>query len=296
LRSKHALARAQGRPYDPQRLELFENLCAQLRSHTFADRSEPARRGTPRQMFAFVEAYFSNYIEGTTFTVDEAQDIVFHGKIIAQRDADSHDIKGTFDAALRDPFYSQAPRTPDQLLNWLQRANALVMPARTDRHPGHWKLQPNQAGNTLFVLPELVPETLRRAWQLLPLLEHPVQRALLAMFAVSETHPFTDGNGRTARLLMNAMLSEGAQCRIIVPTLLREDYLLALKALSHQADATPYIRVMTLLQQWSGELDCRGSVAAMNRQLDACHAKQEDTRMFRLLSLKTLRPMRVETG
>ena len=294
LRSKLALARAHGRPYDPQRLALFENLSAQLRNYPFADRPEPARRGAPRQMFAFVEAYFSNYIEGTTFTVDEAQDIVFHGKIIAQRAADSHDIKGTFDAALRDPFYSQAPRTPDELLTWLQRANATIMQARSGSHPGQWKLQANQAGNTLFVLPELVPETLRRAWQLLPLLEHPMQRALLAMFAVSETHPFTDGNGRTARLLMNAMLSEGAQCRVIVPTLLREDYLLALKALSHQADATPYIRVMALLQQWSGELDWRASVAAMNRQLDACHAKQEDRRLFRLLSPRTLRPMSVE--
>jgi len=32
-------------------------------------------------------------------------------------------------------------------------------------------------------------------------------RALLAMFIVSEVHPFIDGNGRLARLVMNAELS-----------------------------------------------------------------------------------------
>lgn len=28
------------------------------------------------------EAYFSSYIEGTTFTVEEAENIAFHGQII----------------------------------------------------------------------------------------------------------------------------------------------------------------------------------------------------------------------
>lgn len=291
LRSRQALARAHGLPYDPQRVELFEKVAAQLRNHPFPDVPEPARKGPAREMFAFVESYFSNYIEGTTFTVEEAEDIVFHGKIIPLRFEDSHDIKGTFDAALRDPLYSQPPRSSDDFLAWLRRANAAVMQARKDRNPGEWKTDANQAGNTLFVLPELVPETLRRAWNLLPLLDHAMQRALFAMFVVSETHPFADGNGRTSRLLMNAFLSEQAQCRIIVPTIFREDYLLALKALSHQADATPYVRAMSVAQQWSSELNYEASVVEMNRQLEACNAKKEDTRVFRLLSPRTKQPM-----
>ena len=91
-------------------------------------------------MFAFVESYFSNYIEGTTFTVEEAEDIVFRGRIIANRSEDSHDIKGTFDAALRNPFYSETPDTAEEFLMWLRRANAMVMQARKDKHPGEWKI------------------------------------------------------------------------------------------------------------------------------------------------------------
>jgi hypothetical protein len=294
LASLVALARAHGLPYDAQRVELFESVAAQLRNQEFADLPEPATKGSAREMFAFVESYFSNFIEGTTFTVEEAEDIVFHGRIIANRQDDSHDIKGTFDAALREPFYRDTPNTAQEFLAWLQRANALVMQARKDKHPGEWKLEANQAGSTLFVLPELVPQTLRQAWSMMPLLEQPMQRALFAMFVVSETHPFTDGNGRTARLLMNAFLSQHRQCRIIIPTVFREDYLLSLKATSHQGDASAYMRTLCIAQAWSSELNYEVDVPEMNRQLDACNAKQEDTRVLRLLSPRTRRPMSAE--
>lgn len=295
LGSGLALARAQGLPYDPQRVELFERVAAQLRNQEFPDVPEPARKGAPREMFAFVESYFSNYIEGTTFTIEEAEDIVFNGRIILNRSEDSHDVKGTFDAALRDPFYSAPPTTADEFLGWLQRVNALVMQARKDRHPGDWKTEANQAGSTLFVLPELVPETLRKAWALMPLLEQPMQRALFAMFVVSETHPFTDGNGRTSRLLMNAFLSQRKQCRIIIPTVFREDYLLALKAMSQQGDAMAYVRAMRIGQAWASLLHYAVDVPEMNRQLDVCDAKKEDLRVFRLLSPRTGQPMSAES-
>ncbi|MBS3966348.1 MAG: Fic family protein [Truepera sp.] len=296
LGSRLALARAHGLPYDPQRVELFESVAAQIRNQDFAEVSEPARHGTAREVFAFVESYFSNYIEGTTFTVEEAQDIVFHGRIIPNRSEDSHDIKGTFDAALRDPMYSQPPTTADEFLAWLQRANAMVMQARREKHPGEWKTDANQAGSTLFVPPELVPETLRKAWSMMSLLTHPMQRALFSMFVVSETHPFTDGNGRTSRLLMNAFLSQHQQCRIIIPTVFREDYLLSLKALSHQSDATAYMRAMRIGQAWASELAYDVDVPEMSRQLDNCNSKMEDTRVFRLLSPKTGLPMRADRG
>jgi len=202
------------------------------------------------------------------------------------------DSKGTFDATLRDPFYSHTPRSAEEFLASLQRANAKVKQARKEKNPSQWKTHGNQAGNTLFMLPELVPETLRKAWSMMmPLLLRPLQRALFTMFVVSETHPFADGNDRTSRLIMNAFLSETEQCRIIIPTVFREDYLLSLKAISDQSDTSTYIRVMSVGQAWGGELDYNVGVAEMNQQLDACQAKKEDTRVFRLLSPKNKQPM-----
>ena len=288
LSSELAKARAHGMPYDPQRIALFERMVSQLNNQVFAEIEEPTCNSKSRELFAFIESYFSNYIEGTTFTVAEAQSIIFDGKLISNRTQDSHDVKGTFDAALLEPFRSTPPKTGEDLLTWLRQAHALVMRSRPDKHPGEWKTEANQAGNTLFVLPELVPETLRRAWSMLPLLKQPMQRALFAMMVVGEIHPFTDGNGRTSRLLMNALLSEHNECRIVIPTLFREDYLLSIKAISHQGDATAYIRAMRIAQLWTSQLQYDTTVADMDLQLQRCNAKQEDNQAYHLLSPMTM--------
>ena len=74
------------------------------------------------------------------------------------------------------------------------------------------------------------------------------------MFMCSEVHPFTDGNGRVSREMMNAELVHAGQMRIIVPTVYREDYLLALRRLSRSADPLPFIAVMEKLQRFSSNL------------------------------------------
>jgi hypothetical protein len=47
--------------------------------------ADPAPSGVAGENFASFEAYFSNYIEGTTFTVEEAEDIVSNGQIVENR-------------------------------------------------------------------------------------------------------------------------------------------------------------------------------------------------------------------
>lgn len=49
-------------------------------------------------------------------------------------------------------------------------------------------------------------------------LEDPFARAVFLMFLVSEVHPFDDGNGRIARVMMNAELTAARQARIVIPT------------------------------------------------------------------------------
>jgi len=89
LTARQALARAAGRPYDPYRLEIFEALFTELNRSSLTEIKDPAPSGVARENFAFFEAYFSNYIEGTTFTVEEAEAIVFHGHIVENRSEDS---------------------------------------------------------------------------------------------------------------------------------------------------------------------------------------------------------------
>ena len=283
LSARSALARAAGRPHDPARLELFETLFAALNREVFAVVSDPAATGESRENFAFFEAYFSNFIEGTTFTVDEAERIVFEGQIIENRSADSHDVLGTFAAATRSPWRDQPPADSDTFLAWLKSVNAQVMQQRPDKKPGEWKDLVNQAGATLFVMPELVPGTLREGFERIRALADPVARALMTMFVVTEIHPFIDGNGRTARLAMNAVLSAALQSRIIIPTVYREDYLLPLKALSNNADPKPFIAAMTRVHKWSAAFVYGRPRQQVREQLASCNAFQEDLRNYRLV-------------
>jgi hypothetical protein len=82
---------------------------------------------------------------------------------------------------------------------------------------GIYKEAPNRAGMTLFVEPELVRGTLREGFTAHQTLPAGLPRAIYAMFLVAEVHPFADGNGRVARILMNSELSAAGLCRVMVP-------------------------------------------------------------------------------
>jgi hypothetical protein len=90
-----ALARRRGRPYDPDRLTLLQALHTALRDEPPLTglAQEPGPEG--RSTLAFFDAYFSNFIEGTEFAVEEAADIVFRGVIPSERPEDAHDVLGT---------------------------------------------------------------------------------------------------------------------------------------------------------------------------------------------------------
>lgn len=283
LSSKLALARAAGKPYDPDRLELFDVLHVALAGEVFAHPANPAASGRTLENFAFFEAYFSNFIESTTFEVKEAEQIVFQGAIIPNRSEDSHDVLGTFQAAATTPWRSRPATTADDFLVWLKSVNALVMQARPDKSPGQWKEKRNMAGNTLFVLPEQVPATLAEGFSRINALADPVARALMTMFVVSEVHPFQDGNGRTARLAMNCVLTEAGLCRIIIPTVYREDYLLPLKRLTNDRDAGPYVRGMTRIHDWTSRFEYNQPLHDVQEQLGRCNAFKEDLKNYRLI-------------
>ena len=68
------------------------------------------------------------------------------------------------------------------------------------------------------------------------------------MFMISEVHPFLDGNGRMARVMMNAELGAKGLTKIIIPTVFREDYMGSLKKFTKQRDGDAYIRM--LLRAW----------------------------------------------
>ena len=266
-----AVARRLGRRCDPDRLVLFQTLHAALRDHPPLSRMAPGRGPESTATLAFFEAYFSNFIEGTEFAVDEAADIVFRGVIPNERPADAHDILGTWRIVSDHREMSCTPADAPALETLLKARHASIMEGRTDNRPGVYKQAENRAGSTVFVAPDLVAGTLTQGFDLCRSLESPFQRAVFMQFLVSEVHPFSDGNGRTARIMMNAELAAAGEERIIVPTAYRANYLSALKALSQTGRPEPLIRMLDYAQRWTAAIDWR-SVDETVRELDDCNA------------------------
>jgi len=100
-------------------------------------------------------------------------------------------------------------------------------------------------------------------------------KALYMMFLISEVHPFLDGNGRIARVMMNAELVNAGESKIIIPTVYRDDYIGALRRLTRQGDCDPYIRMMDRAHAFSENVygDNRNE---MESYLRTCNAFYED--------------------
>ena len=96
LKSPIATARAFGIPYDPARIQLFELLFTALKKQEFQHREEKNTTTAAYRNFAFYESYFSNYIEGTVFEIEEAKRVIETQKPLPTRNEDSHDVLGTY--------------------------------------------------------------------------------------------------------------------------------------------------------------------------------------------------------
>lgn len=274
LSTKSAKAMSAGLPFDANRAELFEILFDAIKDEYFIERVNRNRDEESFRLFSFFESYFSNYIEGTEFEIDEAKLIVDSGIPIPRRDEDSHDILGTFRVLSNRAEMSRLPASVDDLYSILQSRHSILLSGRPHLGPGIFKTKNNRAGNTEFVDYQLIKGTLNYGFKYYAALRDPFARALYMMFMISEVHPFNDGNGRISRIMMNAELVRAEQTRIIVPTVFREDYILALRKLTRQKEPSAYINVMTKLQKFSDNL-YGSDFKELKEYLRACNAYEE---------------------
>lgn len=251
LSSPIAIARALGHPYDPNRIQIFEKLFVELKQREFADMPDKNVTQLAFRNFAFFESYFSNFIEGTKFTIEEAIEIIETGQPLITRDEDSHDVLGTYQLVSSRKEMSLTPTTPDKLLEILQYRHAILLSARPAKNPGLLKTKNNQAGSSYFVDHTLVNGTLTQAFELYLGLKDPFAKAAYMMFMISDVHPFDDGNGRIARVMMNAELVAKGQTKIIIPSVFREDYLGGLRLLTRKQEPDTYIRMLQRAQLFS---------------------------------------------
>lgn len=278
-----ALARALGNPYDKHRVEVFEKLFIELQQQPYKDHKDRNLESNAFRNIAFFEAYFSNYIEGTIFEIEEAKSIIQTETPIPNRDEDSHDILGTYKLVSNQKEMSTTPSNPEELLNILLYRHQILLAARTSKKPGQFKDKNNRAGETNFVDNALVRGTLIKGFDYYQALKEPFAKAAYIMFMISEIHPFLDGNGRIARIMMNAELVKANQTRIIIPTVYRDDYLGALRRLTRNDDPAVYIRMLQRVQEFSATLSSIDMETLENQLTQSNAFKEHDEAKLKIL-------------
>ena len=114
--------------------------------------------------------------------------------------------------------------------------------------------------------PAEVPPAMQEFLGNLPSLRqlHPVEYAAMLHLNLVTIHPFIDGNGRTARLLMNLALLQAGYPITIIPPIIRGDYLSALRD-SNKGDNKPFINFITCCV-WESQKDYLRLLESLDRK------------------------------
>ena len=200
--------------------------------------------------------YNSNHIEGNTLTYGQTEILLLFGKVIGE--ADVRDVQEmaasnvglrmmTEEAALKNiPLTQNFIRT---LHKTLLREDYTVyrnlpggVPTSYVIHAGQYKTRPNSVitryGDRFeYASPEETPSLMADLVDWYNKAEQegklsPVELAALFHYRYIRIHPFEDGNGRIARLLVNFILSRHNYPMIVVRSRKKREYLEAL----HQTD------------------------------------------------------------
>ena len=229
-----------------------------------------ALRPLPPEVVARVEQklriesnYHSNAVEGNSLTLGETRSLILHGLTASGKPMRDHlDIQG-HDQAVK--AVEQAVRNEDQLTEvFIRNLHRVLLKEpyenesitadgrRTMRPitPGEYKTTPNNVltstGETYhFTPPEQVKPAMSdlldryRAQEAAG--EHPVIIAAAVHYRFVRIHPFDDGNGRMARLLMNLILIRHGYAVAIVPIDQRDRYLQELERVDRTEDLAQFI-------------------------------------------------------
>lgn len=190
--------------------------------------------------------YSSNALEGNTLTKSETAIVIEKGITVRGKSMVEHLEAKNLAYAL--DFVKELAVTKSSLsLATIKELHALILKNIDDKHAGRWRtVHVKVAGSDVtFPGPEkLIDETEQFEQWLTAAQEHPVKKAADAHFKFVTIHPFIDGNGRTARLLMNLILIQHGYPPAIIDPKDRADYIDALEKGQKEGTLTPFYNVI----------------------------------------------------
>ena len=192
--------------------------------------------------------YHSNAIEGSSLTLRETQLVLQHGLTVGGKPLREHLEAINHQHAIR--FVEALADRDEPITEYVVRSiHALVLRTIDDEEAGRYRRVQVYITGSEYVPPEpvAVPGLMADLGDWLNSDEvgalHAVEQAALSHFRLVHVHPFTDGNGRTARLLMNLLLMRAGYPPAVIRVDDRPAYYDALDA-AHGGNTEPFVRLV----------------------------------------------------
>ena len=191
------------------------NLNQLIEKKALLDRHRPMPPDLVRnleQWFLIELTYTSNAIEGNTLTRRETAVVVEKGLTVSGKSLVEHLEAVNHAAALRDIIKLAGGETGDLSERSVLELHHTILHGIDDANAGHYRTVPVRISGSEVILPNprKVPDLMSAFMQHMTQDSelHPVELAAEAHYQLVTIHPFVDGNGRTARLLMNLILMQ----------------------------------------------------------------------------------------
>lgn len=245
-----------GTPYEVEasQLSLLQQIGKRVASMRAIGSLTPEVLNTIRKYFRIKNIYHSNAIEGNSLNVGETRTVVELGLTITGKPLKDQAEAKNLSAAL--DFLEELAANPDRPITEsdVRQIHLLVLKGINDNDAGRYRSANVEIGGSQYKppSPESIAIEMDRFGQWLQKASIPgtlfeSTEAILAA-SVAHTwfvtiHPFIDGNGRVARLLMNLVLM---RFRFPIAVVTREDRLRYYDALefSQASDLTPFVSLI----------------------------------------------------
>jgi Fic family protein len=223
----------------------MDNLLASIRTKKAAlDELRPMSEAALHQLQKYYDVeltYTSNAIEGNTLTYRETAEVIEHGITVGGKQLKDHlEAVDHYEAVLwmRELAAQTAPVGESVVCELHRRIVARSEP----QIAGIYSRFPRriQGSPVVFPNPLKMPELMNDFGRWLEQAPATPEAAFDAHFRLTAIHPFGDGNGRTARLMMNLLLIRGGYMPIAVRPEDRKRYLDTLERASLAEDLQPF--------------------------------------------------------
>ncbi len=199
-----------------------------------------------KEYFRIGMTYSSNALEGNSLTETETKIVIEDGITIGGKPVKDH-LEALGHSEAYDLLFRLAEHQDITEAN-IKELHRLFYYRIDEDLAGKYRKQKVIITGTDFIppAPEKIPDLMKSFVASIPddrSKNHPVEFAAILHRKLVTIHPFIDGNGRAARLLMNLALLQAGYPVAIIPPVLRREYLDTLNR-THKGDFTPFRKLI----------------------------------------------------